>query len=662
VLARIIVNSPETGAGTPGGITPEVLRTLAAFGRHLAGTLRPHTIVEHLAQALTAHFEPAALGIALFDLDSNRLRLMHASPEESPVIGAALDLGMRRGPIILPRADSLFTTHDSVPDNTPSCWLAVPLEGRRIVNGAIALGGMAGRYDDHDLATLEVFAAQGSLALESAHIVDQVDTGKRSWADTVDAISLAICLVDDLGRVRRANRAFAELVNAPAADVIGRPWLALVPPSWGDGVQVALEATGPQREIDLRAGDRSFSVTAFRAGHGHESLRILVFLDRTERRRLQEQLIQSEKMSAVGQLVAGVAHDLNNPLASVLGFADFLVESPDVPSNLREPIRVIQQESLRAATIVKNLLGFARKQEHRRQKTALRQLLEGTMVLLRNQLMADHVEVRLEIEPDFPQVYVNHNQLQQVFVNLIHNASQAISSTGRPGEIIIRARQGINGVIIEVIDDGPGMPEDLAEQAFEPFFTTKPEGQGTGLGLNICQGIVKEHGGRITLTTAPGEGATFTVELPRDEVDGPEINTTSAYPPTTPAFRILLIDDEPHILHYLRTTLETWGHQVESAPDGQTGLEMATAGAFDLIISDLRMPRLGGREFYEILVGKNPAMAQHVVFSTGDTVRGDTRDFLEREGRPYLNKPFSLAELRNLLGMMASQRSSAARA
>lgn len=653
------MNSPGTLAGASGGLDPEVLRTLAAFGRTLAGTLRPHSIVEQLAQALTAHFKPDALGIALFDLDANRLKLMHAAPDESPSIAAALDIGMRRGPILL-TTDHLVDRDGGSPPNTPACWLAVPLEARRVVSGSIVLGGPDGAYGSADLAVLEAFSAQASLALESAHIVDQVDTGKRSWADTVDAISLAICLVDELGRVRRANRAFAELVDSRAAEVIGRHWLALVPPSWTEGIETALATTGAHREIDLRAGDRSYSVSAFKSGHGGESFRILAFLDQTERRRLQDQLIQSEKMSAVGQLVAGVAHDLNNPLASVLGFADFLVESNEVPLNLREPIRVIQQESLRAATIVRNLLGFARKQEHRRQVTSIRSLLETTFVLLRNQLMADHVEIALDIEPDLPQIHVNPNQIQQVFVNLIHNASQAIVSTNRPGEIRIRARKGLHGVIIDVTDDGPGMPEDLAAQAFEPFFTTKPEGQGTGLGLNICQGIVKEHGGRITLVTAPGEGATFTVELPLEETVAPEEPAPPSPPVQTPAFRILLIDDEPHILHYLRTTLEAWGHSVESAPDGQAGLEMASAESFDLIISDLRMPRLGGREFYEVLVGKNPAMARHVVFSTGDTVRGDTLEFLEREGRPYLNKPFSLAELRNLLGQMASQRNTAA--
>lgn len=649
------MNPPGTDPSASGGIEPQVLRTLADFGRELAGTLRPPTIVDHLARVLTTHFSPEALGIALFDLDSNRLRLMHTRPSGASYLPAALDAGMRRGPLQIERA-ALLASEAALPASMPANWLVVPLVARRVVSGSVAIGGPEERYGAHDLAILEAFAAQASLALESAHIVDQVDTGKRSWADTVDAISLAICLVDEMGRVRRANRSFAELVRAAATDVAGRPWLALVPPSWGEGIQAALDAAEPAHEIDLRTGDRSYSVTAFRSGHGDQSMRILVFADRTERRRLHEQLIQSEKMSAVGQLVAGVAHDLNNPLASVLGFADFLVESPDVPASLREPIRVIQQESLRAATIVRNLLGFARKQEHRRHHAAIEPLLEATLVLLRNQLMADRVEVQVDVEPDLPELRINANQIQQVFVNLINNASQAIASTGREGEILIIARRGLHGVVIDVTDNGPGMPEQLAAKAFEPFFTTKPEGQGTGLGLNICQGIIKEHGGRITLTTTPGEGSTFSVELPLLEYHDEDPAPAGASAIVLPSFRVLLIDDEPHILHYLRTTLEAWGHTVESAPDGEVGLEMATAGAFDLIISDLRMPRVGGREFYEKLIGKNPAMAQHVVFSTGDTVRGDTREFLERVGRPYLIKPFSLAELRSVLSLVASQR------
>ena len=645
------MNPPETNAGLPREHSG-ILRALTALGRDLAGVLRPPAIINQLAQSLTAYFSPEHLGIAVFDLEANHPQVLHAFPAPSDWLTAALDEAMRATARSgSPR--SMVPTATPAPTGVPYHWIAAPLVARRIVNGSVVMGRSGLAYSPDDVLALEAFSALACMAIENGQIIEQAESGRQSWVQTVDALSFAICLVDQLGRVHRANRAFAELVTAPASEVVGRPWATLVPPPWIEGIESALE--NPGLEVDLRVGPRSFSVTSF-ASHQAVEMRVLVFLDRTERRRLQDQLIQSEKMSAVGQLVAGVAHDLNNPLASVLGFADFLVESPEVPANLREPLRVIQQESLRAATIVRNLLGFARKQEHRRHNETLRPVLEATLVLLRNQLMADRVDVHLEIAPGLPELYVNANQIQQLFVNLVHNASQAIASTGRPGEIRIIARNGPQGVVIDVADNGPGMPEELAARAFEPFFTTKPEGQGTGLGLNICQGIVKEHGGLITLTTAPGAGATFTVELPLLDRTEDEPAAPSSPNPTTMTFRVLLIDDEPHILHYLRTTLEAWGHTVESAPDGYVGLDLAVAGHFDLIISDLRMPRLGGQEFYERLSLENPAAAHNVVFSTGDTIRGDTMDFLEREGRPYLNKPFSLTELRGLLNQIANQR------
>jgi len=200
------------------------------------------------------------------------------------------------------------------------------------------------------------------------------------------------------------------------------------------------------------------------------------------------------------------------------------------------------------------------------------------------------------------------------------------------------------------------MSRELAEQVFEPFFTTKPEGQGTGLGLSISQGIVKEHGGRITLGTREGEGATFTIQLPCGDVSA--TSEPAGAPVRGPAvrLRVLVVDDEPHILHYMRATLEAWGHEVAVAEDGAEGLRLAGDGGFDLIISDLRMPRLSGREFFDALRRADPDITSRVVFSTGDTVRGDTLEFLEGLDRPYLHKPFSLAELRALLTTVASRR------
>src|SRR2546427_3781240 len=242
---------------------------------------------------------------------------------------------------------------------------------------------------------------------------------------------------------------------------------------------------------------------------------VLVFEDQTERRRLQEQLIQSEKMSAIGQRIAGVAHELNTPLASVVGFSDFLAEGGEIPPRLAEPLQVIRQEAERAATIVKNLLSFARSQEGERKLQPIGAIIESTLALLRNQLMANKVEATLELEPRPPDVEVDGNQIKQLFVNLINNANQAIASDAPSGRIWVAAKPQREGIAVSITDSGRGMTEEIAAHVFEPFFTTKGEGEGTGLGLSICQGILKEHGGRITLDTKPGAGATVTVELPR---------------------------------------------------------------------------------------------------------------------------------------------------
>jgi two-component system NtrC family sensor kinase len=530
-------------------------------------------------------------------------------------------------------------------------WLAGPfsVNGNAVGVAAVLLRGRS--VETADRVLLQSYLEVASLAAEQLRREAAHEDARRSWERMVDAVPFALCLVDAQGRARRANRAFADLVHAPTTAIAGRPWLALVPPAWGEGLAAALAAPGSGGEVQLRAGLRTFSVSAYPIGHVLGDA-VLVFEDQTERRRLQDQLVQSEKMSAIGQLIAGVAHDLNNPLASVIGFADFLLEGKDVPPPLVEPIRVIQQEAERAANIVRNLLNFARKQDHARKPTEVAPLLNSTLTLLRTQMGSRRVDLLLDLEEGLPTIDVDIGQIQQVFVNLINNAAQAIESVGRAGRVVIRGRPWRDGVAVEVGDDGPGMEPEVAAQVFDPFFTTKPEGQGTGLGLSISQGIVKEHGGRILLSTSPGQGARFTVELPRSS-RGVVEPIPVAEPPTTPPLRILVIDDEPHILHYMRATLEAWGHGVEVAGDGEEGLELAAKGEFDLILSDLRMPRLTGREFFEALTKRNPEAASRVVFSTGDTVHGDTTAFLASQAHPFLNKPFSLAELRALLARAA---------
>jgi two-component system NtrC family sensor kinase len=639
------------------GSAEQLVGRLTAFAHELAGTLRRTSIVDLLIEHVREGLSPVEIAVILFNKDTDDPDVLHIWPAAARERRPILELASRRGPTLL--ADSLAAHLVAeglpVPEDVSGTWALAPLLAREHVTGAIAIRSPGGGFDPTVLPLLQGLVAQASIALESVRLVDLHDDGRRSWQEVVDAIALALCIVDRSGSIRRATRAFAELVDAPPASLIGRPWQAFVPPAWVPEIRRTLAERTPAG-AELETGERCYTLSTVPMSQGDPSLTVLLFDDQTERRRLQDQLIQSEKLSAIGQLIAGIAHDLNNPLASVVGFADFLSEARDVPPGLREPLAVIREEAERASNIVKNLLGFARKQDRQRRPVMLAPLIESTISLLRNQLLAYHVDAAVSLEPDLPMVSLEPNQMQQVLVNLINNAAQAIASTGRPGTVTIRVRRLLDGVAIDVADDGPGMGRELAEQVFEPFFTTKGEGEGTGLGLSISQGIVKEHGGRITLTTREGEGATFTIQLPCGDTSEREEPARAAVRDPAARLRVLVVDDEPHILHYMRATLEAWGHDVAVAGDGAEGLRLATAGRFDLIISDLRMPRLGGREFFEELRRVDPVAAPRVVFSTGDTVRGDTLEFLENLERPYLHKPFSLAELRSLLATVASRR------
>jgi two-component system NtrC family sensor kinase len=645
-----MTNPPSSKLASGSDADLDLVRRLTAFGQEVAGTLRRASVIDLLVRHVRESLTPSEIAVALFQREAETIDFVLGWPPGRTNPRPLLELATRRGPLLINDGlDALLRDAGlTAPALTVGSWLIAPFVAKGRVTGAIAARGEAGRYGTADLVLLEGLVSQASIALESARLVDLHDDGRRTWQEVVDAISPALCIVDRSGAIRRANRAFADLVNAPPASLIGRPWQAFIPPEWATDLQRALDQQGAGREVELRTGERTYAVTAVPITSNDRSAVVLLFDDQTERRRLQDQLIQSEKMSAIGQLIAGIAHDLNNPLASVLGFADFLTEVPHVPPSIREPLTVIREEAERASSIVRNLLGFARKQEHQRRPTALKPLLDGTFVLLRNQLMAHRVEALIEVEPDLPLPDIDPNQIQQVFVNLINNAAQAVASTGRPGTIVVRARRWMDGVAIDIIDDGPGMSEALAAQVFEPFFTTKAEGEGTGLGLSISQGIVKEHGGRIMLSTEEGKGSTFTVQLPVGARSPLPSNDAAARVPTK-RLRVLVVDDEPHILHYMRATLEAWGHIPVVAGDGEEALSLACSEPFDLIISDLRMPRFGGREFYEELSRRNTDMAARLVFSTGDTVRGDTLAFLETLDRPYLHKPFSLAELRTLL-------------
>jgi two-component system NtrC family sensor kinase len=647
-FARIMSQPLGTGRAPLPGAGSSAFGILTLLAEQLAGMYDATAAVHQLAPTLRDILKPDTLLVVLTDPDTGTSRVAYTHQyADAPADDPLINLVSRDGPRVLPQVTAAKLADLGVAAAAPfGSWVGAPITAVGQVVGAVsATAATPGHFTPLHLDFLRAANALLGVALENARLVKLISSGKGEWEQTVDAIGQAFCVVDAHGSIRRANRAFSVIAHVPVTAVAGRPWYSVLPEHWADPVGRALAAAGSHTPFELKSGSRTFTVSALALAEP-EGTSVLVFEDQTDKRQLQEQLIQSEKMSAIGQLIAGVAHDLNNPLASVVGFADYLVEEGDPPENMRHPLEAIRQEAERAASIVRHLLNFARKQEGQRRSQPIGPILDATLTLLANQLMASKVEMALELDDDLPNVQVDANQIQQVFVNLVHNAAQVMHASGIGSRVSVRATKWLDGVAVTVADDGPGIPPHLAERVFEPFFTTKAEGGGTGLGLSICQGIIKEHGGRMSYAPSDDGGAAFRIELPGGGRPAAEVEEPTVEPGQ---LRILVVDDEPHIIHYMRATLEAWGHTVAVASNGTEALAQATAQPFDVVITDLRMPELGGRELYEALEQEHPAIARCVVFSTGDTVGGDTLRFLETAGRPFLRKPFTLAELRSAL-------------
>jgi signal transduction histidine kinase len=363
----------------------------------------------------------------------------------------------------------------------------------------------------------------------------------------------------------------------------------------------------------------------------------------------QAQLVQSEKLSGIGEFVAGVAHELNNPLTSVMGFSELLKMADSNPQHQRH-LDLIHKSALRCQKIVQNLLSFARRHPPERKLSTLNSLVEAAVEFLHYQLRTSNIEVISNLDPDLPQAMVDPHQLQQVFLNIINNARQAIEAHQPKGCIRIRSEAGEGRARIIIQDDGPGISEENLKKIFDPFFTTKELGKGTGLGLSLCYGIIKEHGGTIRVTSKPGEGATFQIELPlaseaERTVQGIVTQTIgAAHGHRGAGKRVLVIDDEDSILQMVRETLDQHGFKVDVARDGESALRRLKHASYDLALCDWKMPGLNGQQVYERLCTSNPALSERVIFITGDVISDKTQKFLQERGKVCLSKPFSLTE------------------
>ena len=380
--------------------------------------------------------------------------------------------------------------------------------------------------------------------------------------------------------------------------------------------------------------------------------------DVSERKKLEDQtrdlyhqLLQAEKLAALGQTISGVAHELNNPLATILTLAERLSQRPpsEIDEKTKRGLETILSESERAAKIVRNLLTFARKRQSTRAMVDLNYIVRETLALRSYEQRVTNITIVDALAAGLPQVFADQHQVQQVLLNLLINAEQAMLSSNGRGTLVVRSWHDVEreAVVLEINDDGPGIAPDLQPKIFDPFFTTKEVGKGTGLGLTVAYAIVQEHGGRIRLASNAGSGASFYVELP---VSG----TPLEHPPALPiqfnyealaGSTVLVVEDESALAAAVSEALTDAGFVVDRAGDGEEALLRVSAKTYDLIVCDLKMPKIDGMRFYQKLVPANPEMARRVIFVTGDVAGTEAESFLQESGCRWLAKPFRLKDL-----------------
>ena len=478
------------------------------------------------------------------------------------------------------------------------------------------------------------------------------------YRNLFEAASDAIMTFDAFGRFTTVNGAAEQISGYTHQELIGRFFGSLVAAESLPRALVefrrALSGAAGQFETTMlhKSGERRHLTVNYACPQRSREV-ICMIRDATAEKQLQEQLIQAEKMAAIGQLVSGVAHELNNPLASISAFAQLLLAEHGLSEEQRHSAEVVRAEAKRAARIVHNLLTFAR--QHKAEKVAadINQVVSDTLELRVYELNVRGIQVSQELdETERPVTMVDVHQLQQVLLNLVTNAEQAMCDVpDRRHRLTIRTKTQADVVHLEVEDTGPGIPESAMHHLFEPFFTTKATGKGTGLGLSISLGIVSEHGGRIWAENVAG-GARFCVDLPR--VIGsapPALSVVQTAPaPRRDSLRILVADDEEALRGALHRFLSAKGHSVVAVGSGSEAIWRAEGDEeFDAVLLDLRMPDVSGQQVFERWSKSSPRLSERVVFITGDIVSPDLQTFLKSTGRPYLAKPFEFSQIVDVL-------------
>ncbi len=554
--------------------------------------------------------------------------------------------------------------YDGVGGPVPEAVIAPDIRGMATVTlqrrgDAIGAVGIVSRrhrrFTEQEIAHVEAMTELLSLALANAQLVESMRQTEWRFRTLFRAAPDAVLTVLESGRIREANEAVRELTGLELLQIVGRTLDELVAPEDRERVrfEVAETLAGTPARFEARFihtnGTRIVSLAARRLPQADPPTVLLVGRDMTSEREMRMRLAETERLAAVGELVAGVAHEVNNPLCTISAFAQLMLRDTTLSEAQRDSVEVIQSETVRASQVLRDLLTFARRSEGTRQQVDLRELMQRTVRLRAYELEQERITLELQFAESLPLVQADPGQIQQVLLNLITNAVQAMKPNGGVLRMSTFAEEA--SVIVEVSDTGPGMPAEVRARIFEPFFTTKKE--GTGLGLSVSYGIITAHGGTIGVLRSSEEGTTFRVALPEARAqtmaeDDMSDLVVKEYSPVK-GLRLLFVDDEPS----LRSGMSAYGRlrrvHVVTAEDGASALAATRIGDFDAVVCDLRMPGMDGATFWETLRLEKPLLAARTVFITGDVVSPGSRAFLDRIRQPVLNKPFDFDQLEQVL-------------
>jgi two-component system NtrC family sensor kinase len=621
----------------------EVERIAEQVARYLVRFLDAQGALVVLASQAEGTVQVAAAEGSLGQCAGRAVSLADAGPIAQAMVQEKLELVSGRTPTpLLPGVEARQAA-------------VAPLRAHGVTAGAIVAVDPPQEFGPDQLRLLSTVAAHAAVVLANARLFDQLRAGKQQWESTFDALATGVAVVDDAGCIRRANRSLASTLSRPLAELVGSN---LAQDLLGNAAALAklYQAVGRGERVSpltLRSEPlkRFFRIAvAPMGGDASEGWVVALIEDVTEQKAFEAQMIQHEKMAAVGQLVSGVAHELNNPLTSVSGLAELLLDQQATMPAAKEHLRVIHEQAERAGTIVRNLLSFSRPGPAEIAPLDLGDVVRRTALLLGYEVRLQQVDLVTEVPPEPVTVLADRTQLQQVVVNLLTNALQAVASNppGRPRRITIRAGRSADRVQLDVEDTGPGVPAELVPHIFTPFFTTKGPGVGTGLGLAIAYGIVERHGGTLSVHRSASGGARFEVDLPASSEPAAAKRVSRARPRSSAKGgkrRILLVDGDAAVRRTISMLFLTDGHAVDTARDATDGLGLLERQDYDLIIADPGARAASGAPFADELVTRWPELRGRTIFATAD-VRAETEAWLRGLGCHYVHKPLSARQLR----------------